>query len=442
MFEDILEGFAALCLIAIALLAWSIARRSGFRRRKRLSVLSALPKTTSSVPSEASRRFLLRVFLAGFFLRLIGVLIISLTDAIRSLSLSPDSLRYHNEAMAIAEEMRNGFFNGPNWIDNGWFQLTGLVYYLLGPNPIYIQLINIFLGAVTPLVVFRLALSVFRVEKVARVSAMLVAFFPSFIYWSCLMLKDPLSIFSISLMVLSVVRLRSQFSISALLMMAFSLLMLLGIREYLFFVSLFLIVVSYTPVEGRRTIPLLATMAGVVALIGAATYFAGFGVFGSDYIRQSHYFDLEYINQSRINISHGSGAFFDNPEDAVWGESVGSTLRALVAAIYFFFVSIDLSQIGSLRQLMALPEILTILCMLPNLFRGLVHSWDNARQQSLPIAVFAFGLLAVYGSAATNMGAMFRWRMQALPLLLVFMVYGAFVHGRGAVYAILRRLRF
>ena len=90
---------------------------------------------------------------------------------------------------------------------------------------------------------------------------------------------------------------------------------------------------------------------------------------------------------------------------------------------------------------MALPEILVILCLLPSLVRGLRCSWQHARQASLPLAVFAFGLLAVYGSAATNMGAMFRWRMQALPLLLTFMVYGVFVHGRGPIYRALQRLK-
>lgn len=434
MIETVLEIAAALLLCTLAAV-WAMDRRRTAPLRPDAPAHSAPPPLGS-----AQRRFLRRLFAGAFLVRLAGVLLISLTDAIRSLSLSPDSLRYHEEALVIADEMRGGFFNAPNWIDNGWFQFTGLIYHVFGPNPLYIQLINILLGALTPLVIFRLVREVYREEKLARVTAILVAFFPSFIYWSCLMLKDPLSILSMSLLVLAVVRLRRGFHAGALAAMAFSLLMLLGVREYLFFVSVFLIVISYTPVEGRRTIPLLTTMAAIVALIGLATYLAGFGVLGSDYIRQSHYFDLEYINQSRINISHGSGAFFDDPESAVWGESVASTLRALAAAVYFFFVSIDLTQIGSLRQLMALPEVVVFLLLLPSLVRGLSHSWQQVRQASLPLAVFAFGLLAVYGSAATNMGAMFRWRMQALPLLLTFMVYGAFVHGRGPVFRALRRL--
>jgi hypothetical protein len=440
MFETVLEASVAVFTAAAIAMAWLLARRD--RAPRPDAAADALQPTSATTPSAAARRFLLRLFVGALLVRLVGVIIISVTDAIRQLSLSPDSLRYHREGLLIAEQMRDGFFNAPNWIDNGWFQFTGLVYFLLGPDPVYIQLINITLGALTPLIVFRLVLAVYRVEKMARVVALLVAFFPSFVYWSCLMLKDPLSIFSISLLVLAVVQLREGLRPAPLIAMGFALAALVAVREYLFFVCIFLIAASYIPVQGRRTGPLLATMCSLLLLIGAATYFAGFGVLGADYIRQSHYFDLEYINQSRINISHGSGAFFDAPETAVWGESFASTARAALAAVYFFFVSIDLSQIGSARQLMALPEILVILCLLPSLVRGLRASWQQVRQQSLPLAVFAFGLLAVYGSAATNMGAMFRWRMQALPLLLTFMVCGVFVHGRGTIYKLLNRVRY
>ncbi|MBN8739004.1 MAG: hypothetical protein BGP24_10425 [Lysobacterales bacterium 69-70] len=438
MFETTLEIAAVVLSLGCLVLAWLLARRERDPQRR---MAAPLPPTSGPLPGPAARRFLLRVFVGGLLVRAAGVILITLTDAIRQLSLSPDSLRYHREGVAIAAQMHEGFFNAPNWIDNGWFQFTGLVYWLLGPEPLYIQSVNILLGALTPLIVFRIVLAVYRVEKLARVVTLLIAFFPSFVYWSCLMLKDPASIFSVSLLVLSVVRLREGFRAGALAGMAAALLILLGLREYLFFVCLFLVLACYIPVEGRRTAPLLATLAGLVVLIGAATWFAGFGVFGADYIRQSHYFDLDYINQSRINISHGSGAFFAAPETAVWGQDLGSTLRAAVAALYFFFVSVDLTQIGSQRQLMALPEILVILCLLPSLVRGLRYSWQHARQASLPLAVFAFGLLAVYGSAATNMGAMFRWRMQALPLLLTFMVYGVFVHGRGPIYRALQRLK-
>jgi hypothetical protein len=183
-------------------------------------------------------------------------------------------------------------------------------------------------------------------------------------------------------------------------------------------------------------------MATMVLLVGSATWAMGFGFLGADYIAQSHYFDLDYINQTRINIGdHGSGAFFSDPSSALWGKDLVGTLKALATAIYFSFISLDLTSLGSVRQLMALPEVLVTVMLLPHLFRGLLQSWRHLRQKTLPLMVFAFGILAVYGSATTNMGAMFRWRMQALPFLLAFLLYGLTLSGRGRLYRLLSKLR-
>ena len=122
------------------------------------------------------------------------------------------------------------------------------------------------------------------------------------------------------------------------------------------------------------------------------------------------------------------------------GWALTNTEAALVA-LYFFFVTLDFTDIGGARQLMALPEVLLLLFLLPSFVRGLRYSWRHHRQAALPLAVFAFGLLAVYGSATTNMGAMFRWRMQAMPFVLTFMMCGVLVQGRGILYRILARVR-
>lgn len=398
-------------------------------------------KLEMSVYSRTSH-FLCRLFVVAILVRLVLVVLLVMTDAIRLLKLSPDSLRYHQEGVAIAMEMQQGFFNWPNWVDNGWFQFTGLVYYLFGPYAILIQTLNATIGALTPIVVYHLVKRAFGIEQTARWTAILTAFFPSFIYWSCLMLKDSLTIFAMALLVWAVVSLRERFEVRWIVVMAFSLIVYLATREYMFFVALFFITLSFFPVEGRKTGPLLVKMLAVVLFVGTATYAMGFGFLGMDYIAQSHYFDLDYINQSRIRIGdHGSGAFFDDPSSALWGKDLVGTLKALAAVAYFSLISVDLTDLGSVRQLMALPEVLVVALLLPHLFRGLLGSWRHLRQRTLPLMIFGFGILAVVGSAATNMGAMFRWRMQALPFLLAFLVYGLTLSGRGWLYRLLSRLR-
>jgi hypothetical protein len=395
---------------------------------------------TIHVPATRRSNFLVRLFVLSFLTRLLLIAIITVTDAIVALSLSPDSLRYDREGVWIAQEMGWGDFNWPNWIDNGWFQFTGFVYYLFGPHPILMQVINAFIGSITPVLIYRLVLRVYGEHAIAAVTAILVAFFPSFVYWSCLMLKDPIAILAVVMLVLGVVALQTEFRVKWIASIVGGLLILLGVRQYLSFVAIVLVLISLTPVEGRRTGRLLLRLAIMLLTLGSLAYAGGYGFLGFDYVAQSHYFDLAYINSSRVNIGHGTGAFFGDADTPVWGENSWGNVRAAFAAIFFFFVTLDVTEIASVRQAMALPEVLIVLWMLPNLGRGIVWSWRNVRQRSFPMLVFVFGILAVYGSAATNMGAMFRWRMQALPLILAFICYAVFTRGRGRAYRLLSRI--
>ena len=392
------------------------------------------------VSRAVARTFIVRLFFWALVVRLLVVFLLNITDAIQTLHLSPDSLRYHREGYLIAHQMAAGFFNWPNWIDNGWFQFTGFVYYLFGPHPLIIQLINVTFGALTPVVAYLVALRVFRADRPARTTAILVAFFPSFIYWSCLMLKDPIAILALSSLVLSIVGIRDSIRFGWLLLMVISLLVLMGVRSYLLFVTVFFIAVSYVPVEGRRAGSALVRLILISLMLGWTLYFFGYGFMGVDYIQSSHYFDVDYINATRDNINHGGGAFFSGESAPKWGEDVASTLSALSAAVFFFFVTLDFSNISGARQLMALPEVVLVVLLLPSLLRGLKYSWRYHRQAALPLMVFAFGLLAVYGSATTNMGAMYRWRMQAMPFLVMFMVVGVYVRSRGLFYRLASRL--
>ena len=386
--------------------------------------------------------FLKRVVVYGFLLRLSIVAIFHVTDAIRVLHLSPDSLRYHREGLFIAHEMSLGYFNWPNWIDNGWFQFTGLVYYMFGPHPFVIQFFNITLGAVTPVIVYKMLRKVYADERVARWSALFTAFFPSFVYWSCLMLKDPLSIFAMSLLVLSVVSLRNRFHIKWLVSMLFSLLVFLSIREYMFFIGLFFIAASFLPTTGWRVGPMLTKLLIIVIVVGSISLYMGFGFMGREYIAESQYFDINYINETRIKMGgHGTGAFFEDPSSALWGSDFWSNFKASAVGIFFFFFTIDFTRLGSVRQLMALPEVLIFVSLLPALWRGMLDSWRNHREATLPLFVFALGIMVVYGSATTNMGAMFRWRMQAMPFFLAFLAHGLLLRSSGFYFRLLSRLR-
>jgi hypothetical protein len=92
------------------------------------------------VLENSDRRYLKNLLLLAFILRSALLYGFELTNAVYNLRLSPDSEKYHSVGIFIMKEMDRGFYNWPNWIDNGWFQFTGFVYHLFGPHPIIIQL--------------------------------------------------------------------------------------------------------------------------------------------------------------------------------------------------------------------------------------------------------------------------------------------------------------
>ena len=395
----------------------------------------------TSAPAPVKHKTNLRLILMlAMGVRLLVIFVFNITGAITRLHLSPDSLRYHRVGVLISKQMENGMFNWPNWIDYGWFQITGFIYFLFGPYPLFMQLVNMILSVGTVAITFYTARLVFNNELVGRWSCLLVAFFPSFVYWSCMMLKDPLAIFAISLMALSLVSLIRSFSFRWLCVLLASLLMILLIRDYLFYVLVILCAVSLSLATVRRIRQLTFRMFLVVMALGFLPYFLGQGFMGHEFVDNSTYFDMDYINSTRVAIGdHGSGRIFDDVESAVWGGGIVNDLRLLLTGLFFFFVSIDLTSLGSVRQMMALPEVLIFLLLLPALAKGWLRAWRRHRQTALPVVILACGLVAVYTSATTNMGALFRWRMQAMPFFVMMICYGLYCTPRGTMTRLMHR---
>jgi hypothetical protein len=395
------------------------------------------------VQKARDRAFLVRLLIVAWLVRLAVVILFNLTGAVGKLGLSSDSFYYHRTGIDIAGWLEMGMpIAALDWIDSGWFQFTGLVYYLLSPNPVWMQLINITFSTLAVYFSFKFALRAFGSSNVARLTAVMVAVFPSFVYWSTMMLKDPAALLAITMIACSLVYLRQQFQLRWLVALAVGLLIYLGVRQYMFLVCLLLVPVAIIPFAQRK--PGTAFMSALVSLllINAITIPLGYGFLGLDEVFQSHYFDLEYINQTRINIGdHGRGAIFENPETALWGSDPLTNLSNAAIAVFYFFVSLDLSNLRSHRQLMALPEVILFISILPSLVKGTWQTWKTYRRTAWPLLVLALAVLAVYSSATTNLGALFRWRMQSLPMFMAMTALGIVLYQKSWLWRFARRMK-
>ncbi len=399
--------------------------------------ISTAPFAEPEIRKSDHRLFLRKVFFTSWSIRLSLLLFVNMTGAIEKLGLSSDSLYYTRVGKIVANQMANGNFNWPRWIDNAWFQFNGLVFYLFGPHPIYVQLFNITVASIMPIIVFHTLKKVFPDIRIARLTTLMVAFFPSFIYWSVLMLKDPISWLAVSLLVYGTVSVKIKFSVKYVISILIGLIIFLGVREYMLYISMMIVFLSLVPLKGS-TLGVFVRWIAVILIMGFIAQLAGFGFFAMDRIADSVYFDLDYLNHARVKLSdHGSGRFFQNEEDAVWGQGWLNDLKSFSLAVYYSFLSLDITSLGSVRQLMALPEVLLFMNLFPNLVVGAKEIWRRHRNLALPLLGFGFGILVVYGSTTTNKGALFRWRMQALPYLLAIISYGIYFRKKGWFYKLL-----
>lgn len=381
------------------------------------------PAYTLSVSSD--RSFLWRVVSLAWLLRLAIVVVYALTDAIYKLRLSPDSERYHREGIESMNAMAFGDFAYKPWIDDGWFQFTGLVYHLITPQALVMQLINITLGAALVLPVFGIVRNITNDVFAQRFAAILTAFFPSIVYWSTLMLKDPASTLAIALIIYGVVELRRRWTVWPLAAIVAGLLVLVGVRLYLFTVLIIIIPAAFMLFRPNGSAMNLRTLL-IPAALGALPLVFGYGYFASGEIRESIYFDLDYINHVRVAMGdHGTGALFEHGEVHRWGSSIWGDLRAIALTLFSVFIPVNPLEASSARQLIAVPFVLIMAYFVYPLALGGMEMW-RARRRAWPVLLIAGVVLGVYIGGTTNAGALFRWTTQIMPYFLMAIALVAF----------------
>jgi len=188
---------------------------------------------------DQARVFLTRLFLAGFLIRVVLSVGLDLgswyvekslprkmAPAVQGWSLGiedktrdylrlGDSDYYSNRAYAISEFARGSsepvvLYRVQEYGWNLYPFLMGWFYYTFGFSPFAVKWINAFIGALLGLAIYVLGRQLFHQEKIARWGAILVAFFPSLIFWSATNLKDPSFFLLTALLFIIGIRLQSE----------------------------------------------------------------------------------------------------------------------------------------------------------------------------------------------------------------------------------------
>ena len=303
---------------------------------------------------------------------------------------------------------------GPGW---GMYYIVATLYGMLGRNIFAAQSFCGVIGAATAPMVFFCAKRIYANTSAAKLAAVLVAVFPAFIIWSSQLLKDGLIIFLLVLTMTLVLELQERLSASAIALLGLSLVGILSLRFYIFYMVVIAVVGSFTIGVSNST-KSIVTRTAVLAILGLAlTYFGVIRLASADLEK---YGNLSRLQNSRLDLSR-AGSGFGSEGDV--STASGAITAIPVGFLYLMFAPFPW-QLGSLRQAIALPEVIIWWAMMPLLFAGLVYSIKHRLRNALPMLLFSLMLTFAYSVFQANVGTAYRQRTQIQVFLFIFIAVG------------------
>ena len=369
--------------------------------------------------------FLLKLFVSALLLRMILGTIIFVSNGQEFFG--GDALTYDFFGKVqlqgwagdrYAQSLADGFMSssGSGW---GMVYLVAAVYEIVGRNMLAVQFVNSALGAATAVIVFLCAHHVFNNLRVARVAGLAVAFYPSLVLWSSQGLKDGPVVFFLVLAMFATLKLGEKLSLKYIALLVFSLLAVLSLRFYVFYMICFAVGGAF--VIGMQTITQISFFRQIfiIVLLGLAlTYF---GVIRSASIQIERFGSLEMVQRSRDDAARSAQSGFGKDVDV--STSSGALSAIPVGLIYLFFAPFPWELI-SLRQSLTLPEMIVWWASFPLMVLGLWFSIRYRLRMISPILIFTLMLSLAYSVFQGNVGTAYRQRAQLLVFYFIFAAVG------------------
>lgn len=385
----------------------------------------SLPTLFILMRREEERLFLLRLFVIALLVRIALATVIHLANW--EAFFGGDAHTYDIFGKSLLQSWSGDIYHSARYagfIKSGagaWGMLYVVagVYAVIGENLYAIQLINASVGAVTAIVVYFVAQTLFSNIRVSRLAAFLVAFFPSLILWSSQALKDGLIILALALAMLATLRLMEKITVGYVLVLTSCLLALLSLRFYIFYMMLAAVVGSF--VIGMKAMNAQSFMQRFFAVTAMGLAFTWFGVLRYAGAQFSRYADLKTIQMSRTDQANAGSGF---GKDVDVGTTEGALTAIPIGLVYLLFAPFPWDM-ATVRQSITLPEMLIWWTAFPLLVLGLWYALRHRLRQVAPIVIFTTMLTLAYSVFQGNVGTAYRQRSQLLVFYFIFVAVGA-----------------
>ncbi|HYO99635.1 MAG TPA: glycosyltransferase family 39 protein [Pyrinomonadaceae bacterium] len=371
------------------------------------------------------KEFMLQLFAAALFVRVLvatGIYMLRLQAFFGG-----DSLGYDQLGLWIIEGWQgNAEFENvtERYSSGGWGlgYVVAVVYSLVGRNSLAVQYVNGVIGAATAPLAYLCAQHMFENKRVSRLTAVLVAFFPSLVLWSSQVLKDGPIVFLLVAAMLATLKLSEGLSVKFFAMLVFALFGLLSLRFYVFYMAIAAaggaLLIGVRPPVGPGSV--IRQMAIVVALGLSMTYL---GVLRTATAQFETYANLERVQRSRSDLASYESGF---GRDVDVSTTEGALQAIPLGMVYLLFAPFPW-QLANLRQSITLPEMFIWWASFPLLVMGIWFTLKYRMRPALPILIFTTMLTLAYSIFQGNVGTAYRQRSQLLVFYFIFVSVGAVI---------------
>ena len=303
----------------------------------------------------------------------------------------------------------------------GMLYLVAGIYDVVGRNLLAVQLVNASIGAATGIVVYKTAMALFSNKRVAKLAALLVTFFPSLILWSSQALKDGLIILALAISILATLRLMEKITFGWVCVITVSLLALLSLRFYIFYMMTAAVAGSFF--MGMKTLSAQGFIQRFMAVAVIGLAFTWFGVLQYAGNQFDRFANLKQIQASRMDQASAGSGF---AKDVDIGTTEGALAIIPIGVVYLLLAPFPW-QFQTLRQSITLPEMIVWWFSFPLLVLGMWYSIKHRLRQVSPIVIFTTMLTLVYSVFQGNVGTAYRQRSQLLVFYFIFVAVGAVI---------------
>jgi len=378
-----------------------------------LAALLCLIGVAITRAAEDGEALMVRTFLLAFAVRIVAVyLLYGLLTVHHSTLFVGDDVQYDREAALVqlywhgktALHPTIGF--GSDW-NYPWINAVILQFspsFLLLP-----RVVNAFAGALAAAFAASASRRLFGSERAGRATGLLAALLPSYVIWSSLNLREAWIWLGVSLLAYAVSRFPEVGvrSVSRVVLLAFAI--LAAFRPWAFFVLIaglalgLLLAFPRGRARAASALALIAVSALVFGSLGATTSL--FHALGERSLPEIH-----------NTFAIGGSALQPVRDFGNGGTALSYAPQTLVYVVLGPFPG----SVRGLRGLFSVPEVLVWYSLLPFVLMGLGRGLRSRPTSGWPLVGMAGGLIVAISLVEANGGLIYRHRLMAFLVLLIF----------------------